>query len=256
MLVGYVLIAVCTFFASLMSFYSGFGLGTILMPVIAIFFPLPIAIGLTAIVHLAHNLLKSGLLWKAIDWSVAMRFGTAALIASVPGALLLKKLSAFAPIKEYIILSVHGRISILHISIGLLLILFATMEILPNNLLRIKNLFIGGAISGFFGGLSGNQGAFRSTFLVNTGLKKEAFIGTNAVIATLVDVTRLVIYGLTFRQLLIKIDVPLLIIALGGSLGGICLGMILLRKITISLIQKIIISLLYLLGILLIVGII
>jgi uncharacterized membrane protein YfcA len=256
MLVEYILIAICTFFASLMSFYSGFGLGTILMPVIAIFLPLPIAIGLTAIVHLAHNLLKSGLLWKAIDWSVALRFGGTALISSIPGALLLKGLSTFVPIKEYVILSVHAKISILHISIGLLLILFATMEMFPNRILKIKNLFIGGVISGFFGGLSGNQGAFRSVFLVNTSLNKETFIGTNAVIATAVDTTRLVTYGLVFRHQLIRIDVSLLIIALASAFVGICLGMVLLRKVTISFIQKVIVSLLYVLGVLLVVGII
>lgn len=256
MLVEYTLIAICTFFASLMSFYSGFGLGTVLMPVIAIFLPLPIAIWLTAIVHLAHNLLKSWLLWKAINWSVVVRFGGAALIASIPGALLLKGLSAFVPIKEYVILSLHAKISILHISIGLLLILFATAEMFPNRILRIKNLFIGGAISGFFGGLSGNQGAFRSIFLVNTTLNKEALIGTNAIIATAVDMARLVTYGLVFRHLLIRIDVPLLIIALASALGGICLGVVLLQKVTISFIQKVIVALLYALGVLLIIGII
>lgn len=252
----YALIAVCTFFASLISFYSGFGLGTLLMPIVAIFLPLPVAIGLTAIVHLLHNLLKSMLLWEAVDWKIAIPFGSAALLASIPGALLLKELSEFAPVKKYTIFSINGEISILHIAIGLLLIVFATLEAMPNKIFEIKNLVFGGILSGFFGGLSGNQGAFRSAFLIRAHLDKETFIGTNATIATVVDIVRLIVYGLTFGQLLEGIDKPFLWGAIGGALGGVCLGMILLRKVTIAFIQKVIIALLYFLGIFLIVGLI
>ncbi len=38
-------------------------------------------------------------------------------------------------------------------------------------------------MTGFFGGLSGMQGAMRSAFLAKSGLGKEAFIATGAVIA-------------------------------------------------------------------------
>jgi len=37
---------------------SGFGLGTLLLPVFALFFPLPVAIAATALVHLANNFFK------------------------------------------------------------------------------------------------------------------------------------------------------------------------------------------------------
>ncbi len=252
----YLLIAVSTFFASLISFSSGFGLGTILMPVMAIFLPLPIAIGLTAIIHLIHNALKTGLLWKAIDWSIALRFGSTAVAASIPGALLLKVLSEIAPIKEYSLMRIKGEISLLHICIGLLLVTFATMEAFPHKIYRLKNLFFGGAISGFFGGLSGNQGALRSVFLINTPLNEKAFIGTNAVIAAVVDTIRLVIYSLSFRHLLTKEHAPLLSVAVIAGICGVFLGVVLLKKITLAFIQKIIITLLYLFGTLLALGII
>ncbi len=252
----YILIAVCTFLASFLSFYSGFGLGTILMPVVAVFLPLPIAIGITAIVHLFHNLLKSGLLWKSIDWSIVLRFGSAAISAAIFGALLLEHLSRLSPIKKYTIFSIHGEVSILHITIGLLLILFATMEALPNKIFKFRNLFLGGAVSGFFGGLTGNQGAFRSMFLVNMHLDKRAFIATNALIATEVDVVRLIIYGLSFGQLFMSISLSFLGIATLGAAGGVILGMTLLHKITIRFIQKSITCLLYVLGILLALGVI
>jgi len=48
----------------------------------------------------------------------------------------------------------------------------------------------GGLVSGFFGGLSGHQGALRSAFLAKVGISPEGFVGTNAVIGLLVDLTR------------------------------------------------------------------
>jgi hypothetical protein len=135
------------------------------------------------------------------------------------------------------------------------LILFATMEMFPNKI-RIKNLMLGGVLSGFFGGLSGNQGAIRSAFLIQTHLGKEAFIGTNAFIGAVVDLFRIVIYSWSFGQLLVHIDKTLLGTALGGALAGIVLGMTLLKKVTIGFIQRVIVALLYFLGTLLVLGII
>lgn len=252
----YALIGICAFFASLISFYSGFGLGTILMPVMALFFPLPVAIGFTAVVHLVHNLLRTILLWKKIHWEIFLRFGLAAMAASVPGAFLLKELSRFEPIKKYTIFTIPAELSVLHMAIGLLLILFATLEAFPHRTALMKNLAIGGIVSGFFGGLSGNQGAFRSVFLVHANLNKEAFIATSALISTLVDLTRLLIYLISFSSLLQTSSSSFLGSAIGGALLGVFLGALLLPKVTIGLIKNLIISLLYLLGSLLAAGII
>ena len=255
-MLGYFAVTVSTFIASVLSFFSGFGLGTILMPVVAIFFPLPLAIALTAVIHLLHNLLKTTLLWKGIDWTVVAKFGVSALLAAIPGALLLKALSSLTPINAYSFLGIKGEFSLLHICIGLLLIFFGTVEAFPYKAYRIKNLVLGGIISGFLGGLSGNQGALRSVFLINTHLDRRAFIGTNAMIAVAVDLVRLIVYSLSFHHLLMVSSLPLLGISLISAAGGVFLGMTLLNKITIKAIQKIIVILLYLFGVLLILGII
>ena len=252
----YILVAISSLLASFLTFYSGFGLGTILMPIVAIFFPLPIAIGLTAVVHLLHNLLKTELLWKSINWKIVRRFGLTASVAAIPGAFALHGLSEIAPLHKYSIFSINGEISILHLFIGLIIILFASTKIFPGKTMKINNLFLGGALSGFFGGLSGHQGVFRSAFLINMDLSKEGFIGTNGVIATMVDIVRLSIYGWSFWSLLTNIQAALLIVAAGSALVGIGLGMILLRKLTLEFIQKFIIVLLFVLGMLLIIGII
>ena len=64
------LIVLASFAASLLTFFAGFGLGTIMLPVFAIFFPLELAIAATAIVHFANNIFKYALLRREIDWQV------------------------------------------------------------------------------------------------------------------------------------------------------------------------------------------
>ena len=69
------LICIAAFLASTLTFFSGFGLGTLLTPVFALFFPIQTAIAATAIVHLASNLFKVGLVGRDADWTVVARFG-------------------------------------------------------------------------------------------------------------------------------------------------------------------------------------
>ena len=61
-----VLIILAALLASVLTLISGFGLGTLLLPVFALFFPLEIAVALTAVVHLLNNLFKTGLLWRCL----------------------------------------------------------------------------------------------------------------------------------------------------------------------------------------------
>ena len=61
--------------ASLLTFLSGFGLGTLLLPVFAVFFPLEVSVAMTAVVHLLNNLFKLGLLWKQVDKGIVLSGG-------------------------------------------------------------------------------------------------------------------------------------------------------------------------------------
>lgn len=70
-----VLIGATALLASGLTLFSGFGLGTLLMPVFALFFPVAVAIAATAVVHLANNLFKLALLARLADWRVVLRFG-------------------------------------------------------------------------------------------------------------------------------------------------------------------------------------
>lgn len=255
-----IIISICSFIASLLTLYSGFGLGTLLMPVIAIFFPVPVAIAITAVVHFANNIFKLILLRRNVNWRVTLKFGIPAAFAAMIGAGLLILIAKFPPLFSYDFFHLSATIEPVKIVAGILLIIFATLEwrtISKNAFLNSKWLPIGGLLSGFFGGLSGQQGAFRTPFLLHAGLTKNQFVATNASIAVLVDMTRLIVYGLTLHLLLNHQFNFLLIIATTiAAFCGAILGVIWLEKITFTFIQRLVAILLYLLGILLLLGII
>ena len=79
----YLVVAISALCVSGLTFFSGFGLGTLLMPVFALFFPIDIAIVSTAVVHLTNNIFKFFLIKKHIRWDIVWRFGIPALVSSI-----------------------------------------------------------------------------------------------------------------------------------------------------------------------------
>jgi len=195
----YILISLTCLFASFLTFFSGFGLGTLLLPVFAIYYPLPIAIALTASVHLLNNLFKLGIVFRNIDWPVVLKFGVPSVIAAFGGAFALKKISdAEVMITQYFISGKQFNITWPGLVIGILIVLFAIVELskkLSSMSFNKKYLPLGGLISGFFGGFSGHQGALRTAFLLRLNLDKPAFIATGVIVACMVDVVRLTLYS-------------------------------------------------------------
>ena len=126
-------------------------------------------------------------------------------------------------------------------ALAVLLIVFALMDLLPY-FDRVQfspdKLPIGGLLSGFFGGLTGNQGALRAAFLVRAGLTKEAFVGTAAVVSTFVDLTRLSVYAGRFAQADLSAQLGLVIPAVLAGITGSYLGNRLLKKVTLAFVQR------------------
>jgi uncharacterized membrane protein YfcA len=145
-----------------------------------------------------------------------------------------------------------------------LITVFALVELFPQRLrLRLGQKFIplGGAVSGFFGGLSGHQGALRSAFLINLGLGKEAFIGTVVLSAIAVDISRLSIYGVTFvsKDVALLKEQGLAGLIIAGTIAafvGSLIGSRLLKKITMRTVQIIVGGMLIVLGMVLGMGLI
>lgn len=255
------ILAVCltAFLASLLTLFSGFGLGTLLMPVVALFFPLEVAIATTAIVHLSNNLMKLVLLGKHAVMKHIVKFGVPATLFAFIGAYLLIALGEFNNAISYQLAGYQGMTSYINIVIGGVILFFVALEISPKfSNLRFAERWLpyGGALSGFFGGLSGHQGAFRSMFLVKSNLDKKQFIGTGVVIAVLVDVARLFVYGVSFSSHSTKVDWMLVTLASLCAFIGVYLGSKFIEKITINIIKTLISLLLVLISFLILMGII
>lgn len=256
---GYLLICIVALLGSGLTLFSGFGLGTILLPVFGIFFPLEIAIALTAIVHFLNNIFKLILLGKHADRNVIIRFGIPSIIAAFVGAYALSLISGLEPIYQYSISDKTFSIMPLKLVIAVLLGFFALFDIIPK-LTKLqfapKYLSVGGVLSGFFGGLSGMQGALRSAFLVRAGLSKEAFIASGVVIACMIDVARLSVYSQDIIKAGTEMNYGLLAAATLSAFAGAFIGSKLMKKVTIVVLQYFVAVMLLLFSILLGAGIV
>lgn len=221
--------------ASALTLFSGFGLGTLLLPAFALVFPLDVAVAATAVVHLANNIWKGFLLGGDAAMRVVVRFGLPALPAAFLGAWLLLRLP-----ERRLFAWAGGEVTGLGVTLGVLIMAFALFDLVPR--LRAwsvspRHLPIGGALSGFFGGLSGHQGALRSVFLTKVGLDPKAFVATGVLCAIMVDVARLATYGVAGLR---PDSWPLVAAATIAAFVGAVVGKALLGKVTIDGVRKLV----------------
>lgn len=241
------LIGIVALLASGLTLFSGFGLGTLLMPVFALFFPLSLAIAATAAVHLANNLFKFGLMARKANWPVVLKFSIPAAITAILGASALAFFDRLPTVWHYSIAGSSFEITVVKAVIGSVIVLFALLEF--SSRFRAlafspRWLSVGGMLSGFFGGLSGNQGALRSAFLLKAGLSKEAFVATGVVSAVIVDALRLTVYGTTIlASSLPHAQTLALPVAVGmcSAFIGTFIGIRILKKVTFRAVQIIVV---------------
>lgn len=247
-----IILPIVAFSAAILTFFSGFGLGTLLTPVFFLYFPVQQAIAMTAIVHFCNNIFKLILVAKGADWQVVVIFGLPAIAAAWFGAHVLTTFPNETPLLSYQLFNTSFDIFPVKLIIAFLLFVFALIDLIPQlNSISFsrKWLPLGGLLSGFFGGLSGNQGALRSAFLIKAGLSKEAFIGSAVIISTMIDCSRMTVYAADILQhnLFDRIDV-IVVSVLAATLGAF-IGNRLLKKVTILFLQRFVASLLIFLSI-------
>jgi uncharacterized membrane protein YfcA len=255
--VTYVVICAVALIASALTFFSGFGLGTLLLPAFALFFAVERAVALTAVVHFLNGAFKLYLVWRHIDRPTAVRFGVPAIAGGLAGGWALLRLADIPAIATYEFLGRSMEITPVKLMIGVLLLLFACAELLPSFgrlSFPVGSQPLGGLLSGFFGGLSGMQGALRSAFLVKAGLSKEAFVATGSAIGFLIDISRLSMYSRLLMDRRSELDYGLLGAAILAAFAGALLGNRYLPKITMTRIQSIVAILLFVVALGLIFG--
>jgi len=204
------LITLVSFVAGATASVVGFGIGSLVTPVMAVRFGTDLAIAAIALPHLAGGLLRGWRLRRSIDWRVLVRFGVLSAVGGLVGALMFARL---AP-------------AVLAQILGALLVLTATAGITgwserwrPQGPL----VWVLGALSGFFGGTVGNQGGLRAAALSAFGLEPAVFVATSTLIGVMIDIVRLPIYLYRAADGLANIW-PLVALALIGVLAGTLAG--------------------------------
>ena len=216
---------------------AGFGIGSLLTPLLAATFGTATAVAAVAIPHAAATALRCWRLRANIDWSVVRGFGLLSAAGGLVGALLYTRFSNDA----------------LTLTLGLLLLstALATLVDLPSRV-RVTRLVVGvlGLLSGLFGGLAGNQGGLRAAAMLSLSLSHVRYVATAT--AMLVDIVRTPIYVWRAGGVLTTLVLPLSV-ATAGVLIGTVLGERILLGLSIRQFRYAIAVLIGLLGLWLVV---
>ena len=175
------LISLLTLVASAAGTVSGFGISTMMMPVMLLFMPVLDALLFVGVIHIFGNIWKVTLFYRGIRWKLILSFGIPGIISSYAGAKVIPFIDQ----------------SVLRQTLGIVLLLYAlSMVIKPN--LKLKTslpVSVGSAtLSGFVAGMIGVGGALRGAALSLFNLQKGVYISANGAIALIIDLIRIVVY--------------------------------------------------------------
>jgi uncharacterized membrane protein YfcA len=216
----------------------GFGIGSLLTPLLALRVGMPTAIAAIALPHAAATAFRFWRLRRAVDWSVVRRFGLLSAAGGLVGALLYTRLGG-----QSLTLVLAGLLILTGVS-GLTAL---TTRWQPARLAGLLGL-----LSGFFGGLAGNQGGVRSAALLTFRLAPPAFVATATATALLVDLARTPVYLWRAGSALLALWLPLGLTT-AGVLGGTLIGERLLLGMTAERFRRVVSLAILALGVLLLV---
>ncbi len=229
-----ILFTIVAVFAGAVASVAGFGIGSILTPLLAVHTGTKVAVAAASIPHLAGTLLLFWLMRHHVNRRVLWSFGIASALGGLAGAL------------------AHARLSnqFLTVVLASLLILTGILGLAGlDRRMRFgrRGTWVGGAVSGALGGLVGNQGGIRSAAMLGFDIPKESFIATATAIALLVDAARMPVYAVVDAALVLEVW-PLVALGTGGVLAGIIVGARLLRKIPETFFRRIVSAIILALG--------
>ena len=178
-----IFLSVLVFIASAIGTMTGFGISTVMIPVVLLFYPLPQTLFFVGIIHWVGNIWKLVLFRRGIHWKLILSFGIPGIAASFLGALLVFR------IPTALLSRILAGFIIIYV-----LYLFAkpSFKVKESTLTAVS----GGVFSGFLAGIFGMGGAVRGLFLSTFDLPKAIYIATAGAIALFIDTTRLMTYFL------------------------------------------------------------
>lgn len=230
-----ILLPIITFFLSILTTITGFGLSTLSIPIFLFFFNLPTTLLIVGLIHLSQNIWRIVFFWKEVNWHVGLLFLLPGIVFSFFGAKLVFVLpNAFLTKVLALLISLYG--------------LFLFWQ--PNFSLPAKNrnLIFGGTFSGFLAGLFGMGGAVRSAVLISLPLSANAYIGTNGLIAFFIDLVRVSVYSFNLNPS--KEILLLIIILILAIFFGVRIAKKILSKISANHFRKLVALFLFLVGLL------
>lgn len=212
-----VLIGAASVLAGMIASVAGFGIGSILTPLLSMETGTRLAVAAVSVPHLLATFARFWLLRRSLDKRVLVNFGVLSAAGGLAGALLH---------------SLASNPALTFVFAGLLI--FAGLTGIAGLTRRIsfgsRTAWAAGALSGFLGGLVGNQGGIRSAALLGFGLNRQAFVATATAIALAVDAARMPVYFVTTGSRMASAAGFILIASL-GVLAGTFLGARLLGRI-------------------------
>jgi len=214
---------------------TGFGIGSLLTPILAVETGTKLAVAAIAIPHFVGTAQRFWILRKHVDRRVLLGFGVASAIGGLTGALL------------------HTWLSnrFLSVVFGALLV-FAAVSVYTGWVERIqwgrRAAWLAGILSGGLGGLVGNQGGIRSAAMLGFDVPKEAFVATATAIGLFVDGARLPVYLIAQWQDILDVW-PMVLAASFGVVIGTAVGTRVLGRIPEKIFRRAVAALLLALGV-------
>jgi uncharacterized membrane protein YfcA len=218
---------------------TGFGVGSLLTPALAIETGTKLAVAAIAIPHVVGAAQRFWALRRHVDRRILLGFGIASAVGGLAGALL----------------SARTSNDTLTVVFGALLLLAGLSEF-TGWIERVRwgrrTAWLAGALSGILGGLVGNQGGIRTAAMLGFDVPKESFVATASAIALFVDGARLPVYLATQGREIAALW-PLVVVATAGVVIGTAFGNRVLGRVPQRVFRRVIAGLLVALGLYMIV---
>lgn len=229
-----VLIAIAAFFAGAVSAVAGFGIGSILTPLLGLSIGVKVAVAAAAIPHFIGNALRLWTLRDRVDRNVLKTFGLMSGAGALAGALL------------------HAAVGTgpLKVVFGIVLIIVGAFGVTGwSDHLRFgrRGAWLAGGVSGLLGGLVGNQGGIRAAAMLALDVRKDVFVATAVAIALVVDGARLPVYAFSTGRELLAVW-PLVAAASVAVIFGTFLGKALFGRVPENVFRRLVAALLIALG--------
>lgn len=220
------LVGAASIVAGAIAAVSGFGIGSVLTPILQSHYDIKLAVAAVSVPHVIATAVRLWRLRHDVDPTVLKSFGLMSAAGGLTGALLQRWATAPGLIVIF---------STLLIFVGV-----AQLTGLSERMRFGKRTgWIAGVLSGALGGLVGNQGGIRSAALLGYDLSPAKFVATATAAGLIVDAARMPVYVVTEHTRLIAL-MPLMAAASVGAVIGTFAGATLLKKIQPDLFRTIV----------------